>query len=108
MNSSVADHKKNSTDSLSLLPDLFRRRCGDVFTCVELYPALLEYFECRREFNLVIMVLDPVFVVTIHLLQAVLRDTMATVPVQLQAKTVHFVKATSDLSRTRQWRPGGR
>ena len=37
-----------------------------------MYVCMYEYFELKRKFNLVNIILDPVFVVTIRLLKAVL------------------------------------
>jgi len=61
---------------------------------VELYPALLKYFECRRKFNLINGVSDPVLIVTIHLLKTILDVELS---VQLQAKAINLVKATAQV-----------
>ena len=88
-------------------PTRFVEGAETVFTFVELYPALISYFEHRHEFNLVNGMSDPVFIVCVHLLMAVLGETRG-LSVQLQAKAMDLVKATDEVDRVierlKQWR----
>jgi len=108
------EEKKNSgevttakTRPKAYCPTRFVEGAETVFTFVELYPALREFFERRREINLVNSMSDATFIVTVHLLKAVLGETRG-LSVQLQAKAIDLVKATNEIERVierlSQWR----
>jgi hypothetical protein len=82
-------------------PTRFVEGAQTVFTFIELYPALLEYFEQRREINIVNTLTDPVFVVSLHLLKAVIGETKG-LSTQLQAKAIDLVNATVEVERVIQ------
>ena len=82
-------------------PTRFVEGAETVFTFAELYPALLEYFEKCSEINIVNTMTDPVFVVSLHLVKAVLGETKG-LSTQLQAKAIDFVNATIEVERVIQ------
>jgi hypothetical protein len=82
-------------------PTRFVEGAETVFTFIELYPALLEYFEQCREINTVNSMTDPVFIVSLHLVKAVLGETKG-LSTQLQAKAIDLVNATVEVERVIQ------
>ena len=101
----------NKTRPKAYCPTRFVEGAETVFTFIELYPALLEYFERRREINIVNTLTDPVFVVSLHLVKTVLGETKG-LSTQLQAKAIDLVKATAEVERVverlAQWRSDAR
>lgn len=79
-------------------PTRFVEGAETVFTFIELYPALLEYFEQRREIAIVNSLTDPVFIVSLNLIKVVLGETKG-LSTQLQAKTIDLVNATVEVER---------
>ena len=69
-----------------------------IFTFIELYPALLEYFERRREISIANTLTDPAFLVSLHLVRSVLGETKG-LSTQLQAKVIDLVRATAEVER---------
>ena len=88
----------NKTIPKAYCPAGFVEGAETVFTFIELYPALLEYFERRRKISIANTLTDPAFVVSLHLVRSVLGKTKG-LSTQLQAKAIDLVRPTAEVER---------
>jgi len=88
----------NKTRPKAYCPTRFVEGAETVFTFLELHPALLEYFERRREISIANTLTDPAFFVSLHLVRSVLGETKG-LSTQLQAKAIDLVRATAEVER---------
>lgn len=94
-NGSITTNKKRLT---TFCPTRFVEGAETIFTFIDLYPALLQFFEERHEINIVNAMSESSFVVTIHLLAVLFGETKGA-SVQLQSKVIDLVKAVREIER---------